>query len=243
MSVKDHYQKHLSAFYAWMSGDFESKRSDFERFLDLQNIRPNSTASAIDLGAGQGIQSAALAKRGFNVLALDFDSGLLNELKENCKDLNVVALDEDIRHIKNYAGKKPELISCCGDTLTHLGTIEEILTLITDCYTILEPQGVLLLSFRDYTADLHNNDRFIPVKSDHNRILTCFLEYNSPTQVQVTDLLHEFNGTHWEQKISSYTKTRIPPAYVGNALKQLGMKILYNEPINRLYTIIAQKRD
>lgn len=243
MSVKDHYQKHLSTIYAWMSGDFESKRSDFEHFLALQNIHPDSTASAIDLGAGHGIQSAALAKRGFKVFSLDFDSSLLNELKKNCKDLDVVAFVEDIRNIKDYADKKPKLISCCGDTLTHLGNIGEILSLITDCYTILEPQGVLILSFRDYSNELHNNDRFIPVKSDHNRILTCFLEYRSLTQVEVTDLLYEFNGTHWEQKISSYTKTRISPAHVTNTLKQLGMQLLFNEPVNRMCTIIAQKAD
>lgn len=47
-----------------------------------------------------------------------------------------------------------------------------------------------LLSFRDYSVPLQDEKRFIPVRSDEGRILTCFLEY-SEDSVLVHDILHE----------------------------------------------------
>jgi len=39
------------------------------------------------------------------------------------------------------------------------------------------------LSFRDLTPDLTGLNRFIPVRSDPDRIMTCFLEYEPETVI------------------------------------------------------------
>lgn len=111
---------------------------------------------------------------------------------------------------------------------------------INSCCTILEKKGKLLLSFRDYTNALTGTSRFIPVKSDETRILTCFLEYGE-TQVTVHDLLYEKTGNGWEQKISAYPKLRLSLETVVQWIEQNGMKVLFNEPVNRMVTIIAEK--
>jgi hypothetical protein len=41
------------------------------------------------------------------------------------------------------------------------------------------------------------------VRSDAGRILTCVLEYED-AHVVVHDLLHEFDGAAWRQRVSSY---------------------------------------
>jgi 2-polyprenyl-3-methyl-5-hydroxy-6-metoxy-1,4-benzoquinol methylase len=46
--------------------------------------------SAIDLGAGYGIQSIALANLGFRVRAVDFNRQLLEELSVNKKSLPII---------------------------------------------------------------------------------------------------------------------------------------------------------
>ena len=55
MTVEEHYEKHLANFYAWMIGDFEEKRLDFQSFLEENKIRTASTKVALDLGEGHGI--------------------------------------------------------------------------------------------------------------------------------------------------------------------------------------------
>ncbi|MDF2432720.1 MAG: hypothetical protein JWP44_2351 [Mucilaginibacter sp.] len=240
MTAKEHYDNHLGAFYSWMAGNFEVKQNEHQQFLAEHHIIPASTKYAVDLGAGHGIQSVSLARLGFKVKAIDFNRTLLAELKQNGKNLDIDVIEDDIRLFNKHINTKPELIICWGDTITHLESIREIEQLLNNCCEALGEMGKLILSFRDYSTELTGDNRFIPVNSDENRILTCFLEY-FPAYVRVTDQLYEKEGTGWVQKVSSYNKIRIDPAAIKNHLKQLGMKISFEGIMSRMNTIIAIK--
>ncbi|BDA77785.1 SAM-dependent methyltransferase [Leptospira kobayashii] len=240
MDTKAHYDNHLGNFYSWMIGDFSVKQNEFQDFLEANRILPQSSQLAIDLGAGNGIQSVSLANLGFSVKAIDFNKQLLDELRTNSKNLKVEIFEEDIREVAKYANLQPELILCCGDTITHLDDKNDIRELITSIHKTLPPNGKLILSFRDYSQTLTGYDRFIPVRSDENRIHTCFLEYGEE-YVTVTDLLHEKTETGWNQKVSSFKKVRITTQDILGFLENHSMKIIFNKPVNRLTTIIASK--
>lgn len=241
MSVKEHYDKHLGNFYSWMAGDFDEKKNDFRRFCEQNGITPFDSKTALDLGAGHGIQSVALAELNYRVKAIDFSHQLLTELSTRKKELPVEIINDDIRKVAEYKDCRPELIVCCGDTLPHLSSAEEIAQLIKDSYHTLVPEGKLILSFRDYSQELKGTSRFIPVKNDSKRILTCFLEY-FPDMVRVTDILHEQENGTWQQKISSYGKVRISQEAVLRALKEAGFHILFHDTLQRMVTVIGQKR-
>jgi 2-polyprenyl-3-methyl-5-hydroxy-6-metoxy-1,4-benzoquinol methylase len=132
MSVKEHYDTHLGNFYSWMTGDFEEKKNDFLSFCEQSGIRPFASKNALDLGADNGIQSIALAELGFHVKAIDFNQQLLTELEARKNQLPVEVIQEDIKAVSAYGDCKPELIICCGDTLSHLNSMEEISQLIKD---------------------------------------------------------------------------------------------------------------
>lgn len=240
MSVKDHYDKHLGNFYSWMAGDFDEKKNDFRMFCTQNGITPSGTRVALDLGAGHGIQSVALAELYFKVKAIDFSNQLLAELSTRKKDLTIEIVNDDIRKVAQYKESCPELIACCGDTLSHLASAEEIKCFIHDLYQTLVPDGKLILSFRDYSHELKGSSRFIPVKNEPERILTCFLEY-FPDKVRVTDILHEMENDLWEQKISSYEKVRITADIVIKDLKEAGFRVLCHNISRGMVTVIAQK--
>jgi SAM-dependent methyltransferase len=240
MTAKEHYATHLANFYSWMAGDFEAKQNEFRSFLQDHGIKPSSTGIAIDLGAGHGLQSVPLAKLGFRVTAVDFNQSLLEELKINAAGLPIEIWNEDIREVNQLGVLEPELILCWGDTLTHLDGKKEIGKLIFDMAAVLVPGGKMLLSFRDYSAELTGDSRFIPVKSDNTRILTCVLDYEGE-RVRVTDLLQERNEAGWKQKVSSYYKVRISPEEVEKLIERTGMRVAFNQVINRMTTILAEK--
>jgi 2-polyprenyl-3-methyl-5-hydroxy-6-metoxy-1,4-benzoquinol methylase len=240
MNVEEHYNNHLANFYSWMVGDFDQKRTEFQDFLENNRIYPKDTKVAIDLGAGHGIQSVALKNMGFDVTAIDFNEQLLDELKSHPEGKSIKTVKTNIRNIKEYSGLKPALIVCWGDTITHLENKAEIEKLIGDCTGILCENGKLILSYRDYSNELNDQQRFIPVKSDKNRILTCILDYE-PDKVKVTDLLHEKTENGWNQKVSSYRKVRITPKEIAEMIENNGMKMILNESINRMQTTIAEK--
>lgn len=239
MTVKQHYDNHLGHFYSWMTGDFQSKSNEFKNFLADNGIKPSSNKIAIDLGAGHGLQSIPLAEIGFQVLAVDFNQGLLDELKANTRDLRIKIINDDIKKVKIFANK-PELIVCCGDTLSHLDNKSELKTFIADIANSLDKNCKLILSFRDYSNKLVGIDRIIPVKSDETKILTCILDYEDEF-VNTTDLLHERTNGVWKQKVSSYKKVRLVTTEIVDYLEANGMTIKFNQIVNGLTTIIAKK--
>lgn len=237
-SVKEHYDQHLGTVYAWMMGDFTERKEVFRRFLEEQHIAPAGRKTAVDLGAGHGIQSIALAESGFDVIAVDFSRELLDELEMRAQGMTIRTVDEDIRNLKKIAGSA-ELVVCCGDTLSHLGSWEEINALIADAAAVLEPGGRLLLSFRDYSVPLQSTNRIIPVKSDDNRILTCILDYEDE-YVWVTDLLHERTPDGWQQKASQYRKVRITTVQVLLLLHRHGLTVTFDGLACGMTTVVAQ---
>jgi len=146
----------------------------------------------------------------------------------------------DMMDFKEKVVNPVEVITCMGDTISHLSSVEDIHEIVRRIHSKLSALGKIVLSFRDYSSAICGESRFIPVKSDENRILTCFLEYFDDN-VNVTDLLHEKENGKWVQKVSSYQKVRISEEQVKQILSALGFSIDSSEIINRLVYIVATK--
>ncbi|WP_298708567.1 methyltransferase domain-containing protein [uncultured Chitinophaga sp.] len=239
MSVQSHYENHLAAFYAWMSGNFETKQQEQQDWFASRGVLPRGNKTAIDLGAGHGLQSVSLAKLGFTVFAVDFNQHLLSELNARAKNLPIRTVLANLKDVPQYA-TEAELITCMGDTLTHLESVETVKTLIGQWFALLPAGGRLALSFRDLTEELFGEQRFIPIKADDNRIHTCFLEY-APGSVRVYDQLLEKSNGEWIQKVSSYRKLRMGADFVKEMLTGAGFRVMQHDVIARMQYLLAEK--
>src|SRR6185312_17315128 len=118
-SVREHYASHLAPIYAWMCGGPEAALVRGDAELDALSLVPRASRRAVDLGAGFGMHSIPLARRGFEVLALDSSAELLRELRTLAAALAVEAVQDDILSFREHlTGGAPEVILCMGDTLT-----------------------------------------------------------------------------------------------------------------------------
>lgn len=241
MTVKEHYDNHLAEFYSWILGDFDTAKNRFKDYCIENKIKPIDSGLAIDLGAGNGIQSIALAEIGFKVRAIDFNDRLLSELEAKIDNYSIKIVNDDIINLRTILnGQSGDLIVCCGDTISHLETFDDLKKLLQDCYDSLVGKGQLILTFRDYSNQLKDTQRFIPVKSDDNRILTCIIDYFD-NKVNVTDLLHEKVEGMWKQKVSSYEKLRITTNLLIDISQTIGFSVKDNNNINRMIHLILQK--
>lgn len=241
MTVKEHYDNHLADFYSWMLGDFNTAKNSFKEYCTKNEIKPGRNGMAIDLGAGNGIQSIALAELGFKIKAVDFNEKLLAELESRKADYPVEIINDNMMNISIIASEqKVDLISCCGDTISHLDTFLQLDQLLEDCYKVLTRNGRLILTFRDYSIELTDTQRFIPVKSDENRILTCVIDFFND-KIRVTDLLYEKIQGKWIQKISSYNKLRVSDDLILEKAQKTGFSVIDNTSINRMTHLILQK--
>ena len=95
-----------------------------------------------------------------------------------------------------------------GDTLTHLESIGEVQSLVNQAHALLRAGGTIIFTFRDLSVAREGLDRFILVRSDQDRILTCFLE-DGLHKVTVTDLHYERDGVGFALRKSSYQKLKL----------------------------------
>jgi SAM-dependent methyltransferase len=221
--VSDHYDRHLGPVYTWMVGDVEAALERNREELRGLGLRPGSTGVAVDLGTGPGLHAVPLAQLGFSVVAIDACAALVRELRARAGTWPIRALEGDLLSFQRHLDGPVDAILCLGDTLTHLPSRASVEALLEEVAAALAPEGVFIATFRDYaSAPLEGVRRFIPVRSDERRSLTCFLEYGEET-VTVYDLLHERAEEGWQFRVSSYPKLRLPPAWVAERLAALGL--------------------
>jgi hypothetical protein len=207
--------------------------------LDSLGFGPRATGQAVDLGAGFGMHSIPLARRGFAVLAIDSSPELLAELEEHAAGLPIRTAAADILSFRSHLTHKADVVLCMGDTLPHLPTFDAVKTLFAAVAASLDDRGVFVLTFRDYTQPLLGEHRFIPVRSDADRILTCFLEYED-AHVTVNDLLHERDGSQWRFRVSCYRKLRLSPEWVVSALEGRGLKVAQEVGLSGMVRLVSR---
>jgi SAM-dependent methyltransferase len=239
-TVSDHYDKHLGPIYAWMVGDVSAAIERNRAELQALGIRPGPTGKAVDLGAGPGMHAIPLAALGFSVLAIDACGSLIEELRERAKSLPIRTVEADLQEFRRHLDGPVDALLCMGDTLTHLPSRDAVEALLNDAANALGRPGVFIATFRDYaTRRLEGEQRFIPVRSDAARSLTCFLEYEDEI-VTVYDVVHERAEEDVSFSVSSYAKLRLAPEWVTATLTALDFSVQQDTTPGGLIRIVAR---
>ncbi len=247
-NVTKHYEQFLAEHYVWMFGvTFAQKVAEQKALLDrvLSSLAQAARqGAAIDLGSGPGFQTIALAELGYSpVVAVDTSSRLLAELRAHSASYAIDVTQADLTSLD--ALSLPESISvvvCMGDTLTHLPSKAAVQKLFRDAFRRLAPGGAFVLTYRDLTSELMGTDRFLPIRADDTRIMTCFLDYKSDESVVVTDLIYVRDDGGWKLSKSSYEKLRLSSSWVSTALREAGFLIERDELAGRLLLLVARKQ-
>jgi 2-polyprenyl-3-methyl-5-hydroxy-6-metoxy-1,4-benzoquinol methylase len=244
-TIEAHYATHLGPIYAWMMGNSEAalKRSSAE--LEEMGLpfplASSQVSTALDLGAGLGLHSVALAKRGFKVTAIDSCRVLLDEIRARAAGLPIAVIEADIREFPTHVSSQCDVIVCLGDTITHLPTIDAVDSLLCKVAAALSPGGMFAATFRDYASTtLEGDERFVLVKRDENNILTCFLEYGAD-HVIVHDIVTQREDERWVRRTSSYSKLRLAPGWVLRKLQVLGLTARQETAPSGMIRIVARK--
>ena len=225
--TRRHYENLLAEVYDWMQGGWEQRAAMSRELFARLGISPaDSNARAVDLGAGTGYQSLPLAELGFAVTAIDSSPTMLAQLAQHKDRLkpagSIETLEGDLTALDQHLTDPVQLIVCMGDTLAHLETHEQVADLFVQARRLLANGGQLILGFRDGSQPPAGDNRFIPVRSDDERIFTCFLEEIDDDRIRVHDVVHQRGGDGFVQTVSSYNKIRLSTDWVAEQLAAAG---------------------
>jgi hypothetical protein len=242
-SVTEHYENHLAPIYVWMAGGMEAAIARGQAEVNAVCPRPPQSQSqshhAVDLGAGFGMHAIPLADFGYSVLAIDSSGTLLDALQSHSGARPIRAIKDDLLCFRNHLDAPAFLIVCMGDTLTHLTDQQSVERLLADVVESLAEGGTFIVTFRDYSSPVIGLKRFIPVRADADRILTCFLEYDD-LAVTVHDILHERDGADWRMRVSAYRKLRLSPDWVADTLEAKGLQVKTEPGVAGMTRLIAK---
>ena len=242
LSAIEHYRTFLAEHYTWMSGPYADKVAQQHALFLRSGVAPLTTGKALDLGSGPGSQSIALAQLGFSVVAIDANAQLLEELGQHATGLPIRTVQHDLCALATCPALPAQIDAavCLGDIIPHLPSTECITTLFKQVSALLVPHGQFVLSFRDLSEERYGLDRFLPIRSDSERIMMCFLEYE-PDTVVVHDLIYIRQGEGWDLRKSCYRKLRLSVSWVVSQLEAQGFQLLSKEQTAGVWILVASR--
>jgi len=222
----EHYEALLAPVYSWMIGGLPAATARAADQLQGWRVPMGPEVRVIDLGAGPGTHVLPLLENGCTVQAVDTSAPLLAELREHAPTTgNLETITGDLVEHIGQVRDTVDVVLCLGDTLTHLASVDQVEQLLKGVARVLRTGGVLLTSFRDLTGDPAGADRrFLLVRGDEQRILTCYLEHY-PDHVRVHDIVHELGTAGWSMRVGAYDKLRLSPARVEQLMGCLGLSV------------------
>jgi SAM-dependent methyltransferase len=239
-TTADHYEHHLAPIYLWMVGGPQSALQTGRAEIDALALPIGPGFSAVDLGCGFGTHAIPIAQAGASVVAIDSSALLLRTLEELREGAPVRAVRDDLLAFPGHLTAPTDAILCMGDTITHLPDAGAVASLVRNAAATLKRGGAFVVSLRDYSQPLMGDQRFIPVRSDDTRLLTCFLEYEA-TSVVVHDILHELTVEGWTTRVSHYRKLRLAIGNLAAQMQSAGFAVRREAGVRGLVRLIATR--
>ncbi len=159
-----------SVFYSSISQYYDHIFPLNKAQLSFIETQPNygSNLRILDMGCGSGSLSLALAERGHQIDAIDYDAemiGLANEkAKTNTAKVKPKFQQMDMREIaQHFPENSFDQVLCFGNTLVHLADMETIAGFINSMARLCKPGGMILIQLLHYQNIFTNRKAKLPI--------------------------------------------------------------------------------
>lgn len=123
-----------------------------------RQLKIRGANDVLDIAAGTGVNSVALAQAGFRVTAADGSQNMVAKTRENAKRYGVQLADTkavDWLSLDKLLGTEQfDAVVCLGNSFTHLFDHEDRRTALRAIFNVLRPGGMLIMDQRNYDSML-----------------------------------------------------------------------------------------
>ena len=152
----------IAPFYDRVNSDINySQWADFIEKI-IKNVYKNEAELVLDLGSGTGKMTIELARRGYDMTAVDYSSQMLNVARDSAEEAGlsdrILFLCQDMRELDLYG--TVDLVTCTLDSLNYLESTKELTHVFSLVNNFLEEGGI-------FVFDVNTERKFSEVYGDN----------------------------------------------------------------------------
>jgi glycine/sarcosine N-methyltransferase len=173
------------------SGRFAKEGPIFKKLVDRYELK-----TALDIGCGTGFHSIMLAQLGLRVTATDISEKMLQQTQKNADhaDVRVNTIQTSFQDLNKSVKEKFDTVFCLGNTLPHILTARELLSLFRNLTKLLNPGGFIFLQLLNYDRILINRERIQSIKEVNGKTTIRFYDYEKKTIIFNILTLQKYDG-------------------------------------------------
>ena len=153
--TQDFYDR-LAPYYHLLYPNWDASSTRQSRGLAhvLTEFGVQRGSPLLDAACGIGTQTLGLAQLGYNVTASDLSPGAVARARDEARarGLAIAFAVADLRYLSRAFTDRFAAVVACDNAIPHLLSDDEIRVAFAECRRVLRPNGVLLVSVRDYAA-------------------------------------------------------------------------------------------
>ncbi len=154
-------------FYEMLSGVYDFVFRENPRAVECLADNAAAGSPVLDCACGTGSHACALAARGFTVTGVDLDRSMIDRAREKCPGQTVDFHADDMRNIRNIAGKRRYgLIYCIGNSVVHLPDTNTVREFFSSARSILGDGGAFVVQTVNFDRILRERVTELPVITD-----------------------------------------------------------------------------
>ena len=212
----------VAAYYELLSDS--TKRQERERPLLERWLREAPNFRVVDLACGTGFHALLLAECGATVTALDLGSDMIAHAQEHRPHPNINYAVQDMRTVD---GGPWDLAICLGNSLSLLGSLDEVCTVMNRVYTALTPGGIFATQVLNYASISAKKPRQ-RIEERHTPDLDLvavknLVPHGDRTLLSLT--FHLLRGGQYEAVCESAALLNLTKSQLVSAAKQAGFAI------------------
>ena len=218
----------LAPFYDAINAEIDYKKwADFiEKIFEREcKSKPDLV---LDLGCGTGKMTLEMAKRGYDMIGVDYSPEMLDIAREGAFENNqeVLLLCQDMREFELYG--TVDAVLCCLDGINHLQDTQDVKKCFSLVHNYLNPDGI-------FVFDINGRYKFENIYSDRTYAMeeegaVCIWENFYDEDSALCDfyitLFKECDDGRYERYDETQTERMYPLADVKNLLENAGMEFI-----------------